>query len=518
MSFYGKIYEQANNIFNRLKFKNAAPIESTENIFQVEANNGDIELNADGGQSGIIIEAGNPWITFKEDDTVRYGDSKLGCKIYHNSPRASLIADSNSSFYGASCVIERNDRDPDISDYEKLIADGSPLTPTEKQELIDLNTEDSPNKLLYFGDTFTTWSPIRDIAGHIVHFKQDTWQIGPLPRILDILSAENRIGTLEDVVGPEGYENEKTITTRVTDLETGFEEVERQANQAESDARTATSKADEAAGSAKKAEEIATNLQGNITTIEETLGEQSRSTAGIIGALGTTNSSGVSESLEKNTFLEWAEDVEDRIGAGGTNMTTIENLSNGEQSLADWALRLQRVIGNSYNDYDPTKQTNSLTDQIRTINDVIGDVKSNPLPDLTITESFDKVENRINEAYKILGWSSQEHWAEKPFTLKGLGEDLAPIVQSIGISSETDIQEEIGASSLLEWAKSINNSMTITLNNDSESGDSTAGGSNENGDSSAQVQSLTSLVSNLWFRMAKVEKVLKKYYPEEFQE
>jgi hypothetical protein len=49
------------------------------------------------------------------------------------------------------------------------------------------------------------------------------------------------------------------------------------------------------------------------------------------------------------------------------------------------------------------------------------------------------------------------------------------------------MQEEIGADSLMEWAKSINNAMTITLNNDSESGDSTAGGSNENGDSSAQV-------------------------------
>lgn len=71
MGFYGKIYEQAVNIFNRLKFKNT----STSIDFPANLEN-EVILRADGGESSAVLSAGNKWIQFKQD-----GDFQ--CNIYH---------------------------------------------------------------------------------------------------------------------------------------------------------------------------------------------------------------------------------------------------------------------------------------------------------------------------------------------------------------------------------------------------------------------------------------------------
>lgn len=500
MSFYGKIYEQASNIFNKLKFKNISSQNFLSNVDVPE----NFTLTADGGQACAVIAAGNPWIQFKEDTTERQSDgSKLGCKIYHSLPHTPPGKTGFDETY-TECVIQEQERNSELSDFLKLTnPENDTLTDKEKQ---DLQTLDNDTNLLYFGDTFKTWSPIRDNAGHIVKFDEKTWQIGPLPRILEILQSENRIGTLEDVVGTTGYDlatkgtvsnrldglesidagtrigslediligndtypfDKATIVVRVNNLENDFEE-----------AKQATEAVNRIEGEHESIKTKQSEIEEDITQFLSDLGQQNSDIAGIIGALGVTSSSGISEPLKKNTFLDWAKDIEARIGAGGTNEKTIEVMSNGAETLAEWAYRLQTVIGADYNEYDPNVQTNTLSAQIQANADAIAqEIKDR-------TDSYSELE---------------EAMAEKA---------SASLTDAVGAGTSTEVQDAIGAASLIAWAQSINDAMQIVLDSNPEEGE----GSTSDGGSDTQVQSLTSLVSSLWFRMAKLENLIETLHP-----
>jgi hypothetical protein len=65
MGFYGKIYEQAINIFNRLKFKNTTA--DTDTDFPTTSDS--FVLRADGGEDSAVFQAGNKWIQFAQNPT-----------------------------------------------------------------------------------------------------------------------------------------------------------------------------------------------------------------------------------------------------------------------------------------------------------------------------------------------------------------------------------------------------------------------------------------------------------------
>lgn len=143
MGFYGKIYEQMGDVFNRAKFINAE--ENTSNF-----NNGELSTNfcidAESHGDKLPIIAGNSWIQFiaGKDDK-----NSPACLIYHGAPLRD--GEEIATFEVAPGV-----------DYATLIS-GDLLTPEEIEEL----KAERASGLLYFGDTVTIGA-YHDKAGHMI--------------------------------------------------------------------------------------------------------------------------------------------------------------------------------------------------------------------------------------------------------------------------------------------------------------------------------------------------------------
>ena len=150
MGFYGKIYEQAVDIFNRLRFKN-----TTEDAFPEDLLVNEFTLRADGGEAAATISAGNQWIQFTQADD-------LSCKIYHK--KSDIPEGIKETF-----IV---DQDPDL--------------------VID-------NEII-FNDVITIYYPVTDATGHIVNYEEKKYRmmtdVGELNDRIEALS--NRITDTEN--------------------------------------------------------------------------------------------------------------------------------------------------------------------------------------------------------------------------------------------------------------------------------------------------------------------------------
>lgn len=330
MGFYGKIYEQTGDVFNRATFKNA-PRDTAE---FADSDVTYFAIDATSHEDKLPFEAGNSWIQFVESlDT----QGNQICLVYHNEPQKAAIGGPSEA---TQQLISEITRTPGESDFLALTAaDSTLLTPEEKQALLD-----AQNDLLYFGDEITTWCPVRDDAGHIIHFNKRTWKLGSIPRLADILSAEGRIVNLEDIVGIDEYPTDKgTLAARTLGLEDDFENVRQIADDAAELAEAADASATAAQTAAKNAERSAQNAQ---TSAENTATETAEFIAESTATLGRYDAR-----IRGNT---------NAIGAGDSD--TIETELDTD-SLLDWAQILIGVLGEDYSEIR-YNDASTITEQI----------------------------------------------------------------------------------------------------------------------------------------------------------
>lgn len=320
MGFYGKIYEQMGDVFNRAKFINAEP-----DTFEFNKTLKDVVIDAESHGDRLPIIAGNSWITFEQGIDEKKNPA---CIIYHGAPQAP--ATGNPTVASRS-VIAQIKREPGVSDFLELTsADSTLLTPEEKQALLDVQ-----HNLLYFGDKILIMSPIRDEAGHIIEFQSHEWQLGSIPRLADILTAEGRIGNIEAVVGTTDYplEEKGNLSTRIATLETDFDEVRTIADEAAELATSADESAIAAQESATKAENAAERAAQSASDISqevteftaettETLSRYDGRIRGNTNAIGAGDSDTIETELDTDSLLEWAQIV---IGIIGDEYNDIRN-------------------------------------------------------------------------------------------------------------------------------------------------------------------------------------------------
>lgn len=302
MGFYGKIYEQMGDVFNRAKFINARP-----NTFVFNTENTDVVIDAESHGDRLPVKAGNSWIAFEEGLDEK---GNPACIIYHGAPQKEAEgAPSNS----ARSVIGQITRTPGISDFLALTdADSTLLSDEEKQQLLD--TEN----LLYFGDKILIYSPVRDEAGHIIRFEYKEWQLGSIPRLADILTAEGRILNLEEIVGTEGYPEEaNSLADRTQLLEDDFAEVREIAADAaelaaaaDESATAAQESATKAENSAERAADAAEEASTNLTEYQEETDAQlevvDKKYTSLIGAVGVSDAVPVANKLGYGSIYLWA--------------------------------------------------------------------------------------------------------------------------------------------------------------------------------------------------------------------
>lgn len=315
MGFYGKIYEQMGDVFNRAKFINARP-----NTFVFNTENTDVVIDAESHGDRLPVKAGNSWIAFEEGLDEK---GNPACVIYHGTPQTAMPGDSFN-------LIQQITRTPGVSDFLALTdPDSTLLTPEEKQALLDMQ-----ENLLYFGDKILLRTPIRDVAGHIIRFETREWQLGSIPRLADILSAEGRIVNLESIVGIEEYPGELgTLAYRTQALEDGFERVSEIAEEAAELATAADESATAAQESAVNAENAAERAAQSAADTSEEVAEFTEETTATLGRYdarirGNTNAIGAGDSdtieteLDTDSLLEWAQIV---IGIIGDEYNDIRN-------------------------------------------------------------------------------------------------------------------------------------------------------------------------------------------------
>lgn len=330
MGFYGKIYEQMGDVFNRAKFINARP-----NTFVFNTENTDVVIDAESHGDRLPVKAGNSWIAFEEGLDEK---GNPACVIYHGVPQTAMPGDSFN-------LIQQITRTPGVSDFLALTdPDSTLLTPEEKQALLDMQ-----ENLLYFGDKILLRTPIRDVAGHIIRFETREWQLGSIPRLADILSAEGRIVNLESIVGIEEYPGELgTLAYRTQALEDGFERVSEIAEEAAELATAADESATAAQESAAKAENAAERAAQSAADTSEEVAEFTEETTATLGRYDAR--------IRGNT---------NAIGAGDSD--TIETELDTD-SLLEWAQIAIGIIGDEYNDIR-NGIADTITDQIHS-NDV----------------------------------------------------------------------------------------------------------------------------------------------------
>ena len=181
MSFYGTVYYQLVDTFNKVAMRNSS-IE--EKSFPSSVVTSDQQINAIGRDAKLNIEGGNRWINFTKD-------TENNCfKVWHATP------DTTSSSW--------------IEGYQKL--DSAPAG----AEVVELNP----------GDYFKTFSTKYDAAGHIVpssletkYYKMPKSEVEEELDILKELVGEKADGD-EEATGlcKEIADNTANIATNTADL------------------------------------------------------------------------------------------------------------------------------------------------------------------------------------------------------------------------------------------------------------------------------------------------------------
>lgn len=366
MGFYGKVYEQMGDVFNRAKFINARP-----NTFTFNAETDDVVIDAESHGDRLPIKAGNNWIAFESglDDK-----GNPACVIYHGAPQREAQGGGNIA---AHSIIGQITRTPGISDFLALTdADSTLLTDEEKQALLDMQTS-----LLYFGDKIRIYSPVRDEAGHIIRFEDKEWQLGSIPRLADILSAEGRIVNLEDIIGIGDYPEEAgTLANRTLVIEEQIEEVYATAELAKAASEAATEQAEAAAESAENAEKSATRAgnaaeraETNLTEYQEETDEKlevvDNKYTSLIGAVGVSDAVPVANNLGYGSIYLWAlyadgeldvlngiiGDEDDAI-RNGTADTLVQQIHNNDADIEQLQKDLTQEVADRAADVNAEEQ------------------------------------------------------------------------------------------------------------------------------------------------------------------
>lgn len=366
MGFYGKIYEQMGDVFNRAKFINAHP-----NTFTFNAETDDVVIDAESHGDRLPIKAGNNWIAFEPglDDK-----GNPACVIYHGAPQRDA---QGGGRVAAKSVIGQITRTPGISDFLALTdADSTLLTDEEKQALLDMQ-----DNLLYFGDKIGIYSPVRDEAGHVIRFEYKEWQLGSIPRLADILTAEGRIVNLEEIVGIEGYPEEaNSLADRTQLLEDDFAEVREIAADAaelaaaaDASATAAQESATEAERSAERAANAAEEASTNLTEYQEETDAQlevvDNKYTSLIGAVGVSDAVPVANKLGYGSIYLWAlyadseldvlngiiGDEDDAIRNGTAN-TLVQQIHNNDADIEQLQKDLTQEIAGRTADVNAEEQ------------------------------------------------------------------------------------------------------------------------------------------------------------------
>lgn len=349
MGFYGKIYEEMRDVFNRVSFKNAP---QDTNIFNSEELK-DFTLDAESHGDDLPFIAGNSWIEFVEGDD---GKGNAICKIYHSKPQGKDVSKTLPIIH-----IEAG------QEYWDLI-ESDLLTEEEKQELQNARNQ---NNFIYFGDTIYVEEPEVDAAGHIIKYDQKAYVIGTVPRMEDILNVSNEIAELQRTVGVAGYETEETsLIVRVSALEADFEDVratavaaEELANSASESATAAETAAEKAQAAAEKAQASAEKSSNNLTTYQKNTNDRfdtiQADYVDLTAAVGFTNNDSLSNQLGYTSLYAWAKyadselDIingiigdEDSSIRDGTSPTLVEQIHSNDDDISQLQKDLATEITN----------------------------------------------------------------------------------------------------------------------------------------------------------------------------
>lgn len=349
MGFYGKIYEQMGDVFNRAKFINAEP-----DTFNFNSGLEDVIIDAESHGDRLPIIAGNSWIVFEQGLDEKKNPA---CIIYHGP---AIDGKSTTQIIRVSSG----------ADYENLIA-GDLLT---EDEILQLKA-DREKGLIYFGDTISI-DGFYDKAGHIVANKSVDFKLGSIPRLADILTAEGRIGNIEEIVGTVDYplEQKGNLSTRIATLETDFDEVHTIADEAAELATSADESATAAQESATKAENAAERAAKSASDTSQEVAEFTAETTetlsrydgrirGNTNAIGAGDSDTIETELDTDSLLEWAQIVIGIIGdeyndiRNGDADTITDQIHSNDADIAQLRADLTKEIKDRADDVD-TEETN----------------------------------------------------------------------------------------------------------------------------------------------------------------
>lgn len=234
MGFYGKIYEQAVNIFRCLKFKN----NNSEN-FPSGTLASEISLQADGGEACATLSAGNKWIQFESND------DNLNCKIYH--AKSSQPAGKREIFTSTP--------------HEGVDASATGIN---------------------FGAIITVQYPKTDATGHIIGYEAKKYQLqSDISSLQEIL---NKHATLLEGLTTPIKETIKSlqetdaslgqrITNEISTIKDAVQNSADSASEAEIRAGEAKGYAEAAADSASQAYETAQTAKNSVDTVTTKIGE-----------------------------------------------------------------------------------------------------------------------------------------------------------------------------------------------------------------------------------------------------
>lgn len=420
MGFYGKIYEQTGDVFNRATFKNA-PGDTTE---FADSDVTYFAIDATSHEDKLPFEAGNSWIQFVESLDAQ---GNQVCLVYHNGPQKEATGNSSEA---TQQLISQVTRTPGESDFLALTdANSTLLTPEEKQALLD-----AQNDLLYFGDKILTWCPVRDDAGHIIRFNPREWKLGSIPRLADILSAEGRIVNLEDIVGIDEYPGDKgTLASRTLTLEDKFDDVQRIADDADKLAKRAdelATQAKNAAGEASNAADAAAETAAEIQQATEafitestaTLGRYDARIRGNTNAIGAGDSDTIETELDTDSLLDWAQIL---IGVLGEDYSEIRY--NDADTITEQI---------HSNDADIAKLQKDLAQEVTDRKaDVDAEETARKTAVTNLTTHVNSEIQRVEEIIEANQTANDEAFSTVYDDMAALGDDLEAQI----ISNDTDI-------------------------------------------------------------------------------
>lgn len=289
MSFYGKIYEQMGNVFNRVGFKNKKT--QTKEDFPVSSQIKDFVLQANSEGDKLTLSAGNSWIALVEtpDDT-----DPLICSIYHQPPQKDL---PNTAFATISEL--------DQGYFFKQSA-------SKKEEIKNSDI------YLDFGDKITFSSLQYDEAGHVYDVENKDYVLAEIPNLDEILEANDNIQYLLLAVGEDfDADTQDPLLDRTKVLEESIETIEEAAASAAENAKTAAEAAGEAKTAAEAAEEQANNAIQQVANLSEDVDEIRKSiTATDYAITGITSVLGAVEDIQNSdysTIVQWLNDLTRRV-------------------------------------------------------------------------------------------------------------------------------------------------------------------------------------------------------------